>query len=119
VKRCGAILDAYPWLKTADGFQLDAAVRQLGDAADKAVEEFDKVRRLQREAAQRVKDVRARCDERFNLVRRASFRALPDFVQNLAALRQLRGELITLKEVRYVDLAASRKPRSGRHRPVR
>ncbi len=106
VKRCGAILDAYPWLKTADGFQLDAAVHSLGDAADKAVEEFDKVRRLQREAAQRVKDARARCDERFNLVRRASFRALPDFVQNLAALRQLRGELITLKEVRYVDLAA-------------
>ncbi len=105
VKRCGAILDAYPWLKTADGFQLDEAVRELGDAADKAVEEFDKVRRLQREAAQRVKATRARCEERFNVVRRASFRSLEDFVQNLAALRRLRGELITLKEVRYVDLA--------------
>ncbi|MBK8476465.1 MAG: DNA repair ATPase [Opitutaceae bacterium] len=106
VKRCGAILDAYPWLKSDEGFQLDDALRQLAAAADKAVEEFDKVRRLQREAAQRVRDARARCEERFNLVRRASFRTLPDFVQNLAALRQLRGELITLKEVRYVDLAA-------------
>lgn len=106
VKRCGAILDAYPWLKSDEGFLLDDALRQLAAAAEKAVEEFDKVRRLQREAAQRVKDARARCEERFNLVRRAGFRTLPDFVQNLAALRQLRGELITLKEVRYVDLAA-------------
>ncbi len=77
----------------------------MREVADKAVDEFDKVRRLQREAVQRVNDVRARAEERFRLLRRASFTALDDFVQNLAALRQLRGELITLKEVRYVNVA--------------
>ena len=75
------------------------------EVADKAVDEFDKVRRLQREAVQRVNDVRQRAEERFRTLRRASFSALNDFVQNLAALRQLRGELITLKEVRYVNVA--------------
>jgi len=105
VKRCGAILDAYPWLASADGFQVDDALRQVREAADKAVDEFDKVRRLQREAVERVKTVRKHCTERFQVVRRASFNALGDYVQNLAALRQLRGELITLKEIRYVDLA--------------
>lgn len=106
VKRCDAMLDTYPWLTNAECFGLDAALREVRAAADQAVAEFDKVRRLQREAVQRVKDVKARCEERFNTVRRASFRVLNDFVANLAALRQLRGELITLKEVRYVDLAA-------------
>ncbi len=106
VKRCDAMLDTYPWLNHAECFALDAALREVRAAADQAVAEFDKVRRLQREAVQRVKDVKARCEERFNTVRRASFRVLNDFVQNLAALRQLRGEIITLKEVRYVDLAA-------------
>lgn len=106
VRRCGALLDAYPWLRHADGFGLDEAVRGLRETADRAVEEFDKVRRLQREAADRVQAVRRRCEERFNLVRRAGFRALEEFVQHLAALRQLRGELITLKEVRYADVAA-------------
>jgi len=105
VKRCGAILDAYPWLSSADGFGVDEALRHVREAADKAVDEFDKVRRLQREAVERVKDVRKRCTERFQTLRRASFNALNDFVQNLSALRHLRGELITLKEVRYVDLA--------------
>jgi hypothetical protein len=105
VKRCGALLDSYPWLASADGFGVDAALRGVLEAADQAVDEFDKVRRLQREAVDRVAAVRKRCVEQFQLLRRASFRALNDFVGNLANLRRLRGELITLKEVRYVDLA--------------
>ena len=105
VKRCGTILDSYPWLGSPEGFKVDEALRQVREAADKAVDEFDKVRRLQREAVQRVNDVRKRGEERFQVLRRASFRVLEDFVHNLTALRQLRGELITLKEVRYVDLA--------------
>ena len=105
VKRCGAILDAYPWLNTPHGFQVNEALRQVAEVADKAVDEFDKVRRLQREAIQRVEDLRRRCDDRFNSVRRANWNRLEDYVQNLSALRHLRGELITLKEVRYVDLA--------------
>jgi hypothetical protein len=105
VKRSGAILDTYPWLSSPDGLQIDAALRQLREVADKAVDEFDKVRRLQREAVQRVDDLKARSEERFRTVRRASFKTLDDFVRNLAALRQLRGEIITVKEVRYVNVA--------------
>jgi hypothetical protein len=105
VKRCGAMLDAYPWLSGAEGFGIDAALRQVREAADKAVDEFDKVRRLQREAVQRVADARKHCEERFRTIRRAGFSTLNDFVQNLAALRQLRGELMTLKDVRYVHVA--------------
>ena len=105
VKRCGAMLDAYSWLGGDDGFQLDAALKQVREAADKAVDEFDKVRRLQREAVQHMNDARKRCEERFNTVRRTGFRALTDYVTNLAALRHLRGELITLKDIRYVNVA--------------
>ncbi|HYG21858.1 MAG TPA: DNA repair ATPase [Verrucomicrobiae bacterium] len=106
VKRCSAILDSYPWLAHPDAFQIDDALRQVGEAADKAVDEFDKVQRLQREAVQRVDDVSKRSRELFNTIRRTSFNTLNDFVVNLTALRHMRGELITLKEVRYVDLAA-------------
>lgn len=105
VKRTGAILDAYPWLKSADGFQIDEALRGVREVADKAVEEFDRVRRLHREAVQRVAEATKKADERFQTIRRGSFRTLEEFVQNLGALRQLRGELITLKDVRYVDVA--------------
>ncbi len=105
VKRCSSMLDAYPWLNTEHAFGINEALRQVREVADKAVDEFDKVRRMQREAVQKVKEVRERTEERFNLLRRASFNKLEDFVHNLSALRHLRGELITLKELRYVDVA--------------
>jgi len=106
VRRCTAMLDAYPWLTNADGFQINDAVQQLREIADKAVDEFAKVRRLQHEAVLRIADVKKRCEERFQSARRAAFSKLEDFVHNLAALRHLRGELITTREVRYIDLAA-------------
>jgi hypothetical protein len=106
VKRCAVVLDAYPWLGHADAFGLDEALRHVRDAANQAVDEFDKVQRLQREAVQQVRQLRQRCDDQFGALRRASFQRLDDHVQHLATLRRLRGEVITLKDVRYVDLAA-------------
>lgn len=106
VKRCAVLLDGYPWLAHAEALRLDAALREVRDAASQAVEEFEKVRRLRREAAQQITAFRQRCDEEFGALRRASFQRLEDFVQHLATLRRLRGELISLKEVRYVDVAA-------------
>jgi len=106
VRRCTAMLDAYPWLASADGFQLNDALQRLREIADKAVDEFAKVRRLQHEAVLKLADVKKRCEERFQAARRAAFSKLEDFVHNLAALRHLRGELITTREVRYIDVAA-------------
>ncbi len=104
VKRCGTLLDAYPWLRGEEGFGLQAAIQQVREAADKAVDEFDKVRRLQQEAGHRVAEARQLCEGRFQEMRRSSFKSLNDYVGHLTALRHLRGELITLKEVRYMEL---------------
>ncbi|HSP43519.1 MAG TPA: DNA repair ATPase, partial [Luteolibacter sp.] len=106
VKQCGTILDTYPWLTSEDGFGVDEALRAVREAADRAVDEFDRVRRLQREAVDRVNDARKRCAERIQEIRRGDFRELNVFVTQLAALRTLRGELITLREARYVDIEA-------------
>lgn len=73
VRRCTAMLDAYPWLTSADGFQINDALQQLREIADKAVDEFAKVRRLQHEAVLKLADVKKRCEERFQAARRAAF----------------------------------------------
>lgn len=105
VRRCSAILDSHPWLSHEEGCGIDGALRSLGEAADRAVDEFDRVTRMRREALDRVATARQKCETRFQEIRRADFEALNDFVANLAALRGLRGELISLREVRYIDLA--------------
>ncbi len=106
VNRCGGILDGYPWLSHAECGGLDASLRDLREVSNRAVDEFDKVRRLQQEAGRKVADIRARCSEQFHAIRRSGFKVLEEFVRNLAALRGLTGELITLRDVRYIDGAA-------------
>ena len=106
VQRCTSVLDGYPWLTNPEGFGINESLKTLREAANQAVDEFDKVLRLQREAVAQVEAVRKRCSERFDEIRRANFRSLGDYVKNLAALRALTGELITLKDVRYIDVAA-------------
>jgi hypothetical protein len=106
VTRSTSLLDGYPWLSNAEGFGIDESLRTLREAANQAVDEFDKVLRLQREAVAQVDGIRKRCTDRFQDIRRANFKTIADYVKNLAALRGLTGELITLKEVRYIDTAA-------------
>lgn len=106
VKRCGSLQDAYPWLNNAEALGVAEALRGVREAANQAVDEFDKVLRLQREAAAQVTEIQQKADERFNDIRRSPFRSLDDFVRQLAALRSLTGSLITLREVRYIDTIA-------------
>lgn len=104
VRQCGSVIDSYPWLSHSEAYGLDDGLKQVREAADKAVDEFDKVRRLRHEAVQKVKELKSKADLLFNQLRRAGFDSLNDYVSNLSNLRKLRGECITLKEVRYVDL---------------
>lgn len=106
VRRISSLLDAYPWLNSEDGFGLPGVLGLLREAGSQAVEEFDKVRRLRLEAARKLKELGARCDRLFEDIRRARLTDLQAFVRNLSALRHLRGDLITFKEVRYADLPA-------------
>ena len=106
VRRCTAILDAYAWLASDEGFGLRDVLGRVRSVADAAVDEFAKVRRLRQEAATRLADLRRRVQDRFLALRRASRGSLAEFVQNLGALRQLRGEVVALRDVRFVDAAA-------------
>jgi hypothetical protein len=56
VKRSGAILDSYPWLAERGRLRSGRSPAPGAPGGGQAVDEFDKVRRLQREAVQRVKD---------------------------------------------------------------
>ena len=106
VSRCTSLLDAFPWLAQEVGGGLNLALQELREVSNRAVDEFDKVLRLQREAVAEVENLRLRCTGLSQDIRRTTFKVLHDFVRHLASLRSLTGELIARREVRYIDLAA-------------
>ena len=104
--KAGSIPSAHTWLTSDEGFGIVDTLKSVADTAEKAIAEFDKVRRMKLEARERTEGIQKRSKELFSQVGRADFRSVDDFVANLGGLRRMRGEIITMRdEVRFIDKA--------------
>ena len=109
VKKSTDVLDSYYWLSNDDTFHLDVALTEVKGAANAAVEEFEKVVRVRANTKQQFESAAAHTDQTIRAIQSRRYEHINDFVASLAELRQVRGELISLKELRYIDLEAVEK----------
>ncbi len=105
VKRATDILDSYFWIGHADAANLGEPLTQIRDAAKAAVDEFEKVVRVRRNTAEQTQKVETQTRELLNSVNRQRFDNIDTFVKSLASLRGIRGKIIGLRDLRYVDNA--------------
>jgi hypothetical protein len=101
--RCTNVLDSYYWINEAAVFQLGTAVKELRDVARAAIEEYDKKISIERSTRETISRVRTRAEDLFKRVRNESFASIDLFVNTLAGLRSLKGDIIALKDLRYTD----------------
>ncbi|UAM96917.1 DNA repair ATPase [Polaribacter litorisediminis] len=99
------ISDSYYWIKEPKTFQLSIPLTEINLAANSAIDEFDKVVQLRKNAAKIIEEISQKTNAFFAKIKSTSFKVIDDFVQALSKLRTLRGEIIGFKEVRYVDVA--------------
>ncbi len=104
VKLTTDVLDSYFWIGHAGAENLAEPLAQIRDAARSAVDEFEKVVRVRKNTAEQTQQVQQKTRALLSEVHRARFDAIDGFVRSLAGLRGIRGEIIGLKELRYVDL---------------
>lgn len=97
------IIDSYYWIREEDTCRLDIPLQEINGAANAAIDEFDKVVQLRKTAANITKETEAKAEAIFGKIKSSSFRSIDDFVDVLSQLRTLRGEVIALNDVRYVD----------------
>lgn len=100
---CQRVIDQFHWLGHAE-VGLLPVIQELKRNAELIVDEFEKVLAMQRRAAEELDRAVAAQGE---LLRSTSPGELTDtdaFMTALGALRKQLGHLITLKDVRYVDL---------------
>jgi len=98
------IIDTFFWLDREDAFHLKETLSAIKDAANNAVDEFEKVVRLQKNTASRVKEATERAQAIIDKIRSDTMDRIDHFVTNLADLRSVRGEIVSLRELRYVDI---------------
>ncbi|MGC1481819.1 MAG: DNA repair ATPase [Chthoniobacterales bacterium] len=105
-KRAGDLLDATFWLERAETFNLAEPLAELRDTSARTVDEFEKVRDLRRHAAAEIDRVGGGARELLDELLPGELDSIDAYVQALSELRKTRGELITLRDLRYADLPA-------------
>jgi hypothetical protein len=103
VRKSGDIVDSYFWLTEPDCFNLAECMVQIRDAAASAIDEFDKVVRVKQNTAQQTSQARSQTTEILHEATHRRFELIDDFVSSLGDLRAVRGQIISLKDLRYSD----------------
>ncbi|KSA13711.1 DNA repair ATPase [Maribacter dokdonensis] len=98
------IIDAYYWLPEPETHQLNVPIEEINKASNAAIDEFEKVVQLRKNAQNQSKEIQKNSSELFNKIKSTSFKSIDEFVALLTRLRSTRGEVISLKDVRYIDL---------------
>ncbi|KAA1247459.1 DNA repair ATPase [Aquimarina sp. RZ0] len=98
------IIDSYYWIREEDTCRLDIPLGEINNAANAAIDEFEKVVQLRKTATNVTKETKVTAETIFNKIKSSSFKSIDDFVQVLSQLRTLRGEVIGLNDIRYIDL---------------
>ena len=105
VKTTGDLIDAYFWLGRDEVGNLKETLQAIRDSAAAAVNEFDKVVQAQRHTRQQVDQTSQAVQTLLSQARAQRFESIDAFVSALAACRGLRGQIISLRDLHYVDLS--------------
>ena len=105
-KKAGDISDAYFWIGDQATYDLKSALLEIKGAADSAIAEFDKVVRLRSSTSDEMHRVSKSAKKLATKARNTRPDDIMGFVHSLAELRTVRGEIISLRDLRYVDLDA-------------
>ncbi|MCA9017451.1 MAG: DNA repair ATPase, partial [Planctomycetaceae bacterium] len=103
VKQTSAVLDSYFWINHKETFALGEVVLEIRKAAEAAVTEYEKVLQLRQNTKKTTADIETQTKNAFTNIDHRRFDKIDDFVQSLASLRSLRGDVISLRDLRYVD----------------
>jgi hypothetical protein len=104
-QQVGRLLDKYHWVAHETLSSMTGLLRELGHTGDLIVDEFQKVEHLRAHAARQTMDAQQRHSALVKELHSGAPRGIQDFVALLDAVTQLRGHLLTIKDLRYVDAA--------------
>lgn len=99
------LFDRYYWLGEKELAQISGSIGQIIATSELVIDEFAKVQTIQKQTQKAVADAENRQNELFRQIRVTTFETADDFVTQLNALRQQKGQLASLENLRYLDLA--------------
>ena len=109
IKNSSRMLDSYYWLDSAEAGDLRSTLEQIKTNSDLIIGEFEKVQILRKRAQEALRETEEKQKAIIRELRPEDYRQVSEFLHAMAGLRKQRGHIITVREVRYIDLAALQK----------
>ncbi|WP_395753080.1 DNA repair ATPase [Prosthecobacter sp.] len=104
-RSCGDVADTYFWVGREEVHDLKSTLVEIKTTAEAALGEFEKVRRMRKTAAEQTATLQEKSQKALNAASNTDPSDILGFVQLLTSLRELRGQIIALRDVRYTDAA--------------
>ncbi|MCG7550198.1 DNA repair ATPase [Pseudoalteromonas sp. Of7M-16] len=99
-----SILDRYHWLNEPDFSPLNAQLHEIFETSEQVLDEFEKVSQIQETAKKALVDINAEFKSATKDIRPDAFKLTTEFVTGLESLKLLKGKIISLEEVKYIDV---------------
>ncbi|MCE2030535.1 DNA repair ATPase [Sessilibacter corallicola] len=100
------LFDDYYWMTELANGDIEELLKQIAQTAELVLDEFEKVQSIREQSTKAMVDLQ---EQQRQLVVNASpesWRKAQEYVDCLQSIRKQRGKLISVKELRYIDLNA-------------
>ncbi|WP_114783491.1 DNA repair ATPase [Botryobacter ruber] len=104
IKLTTDILDSYHWLTREETYNLAEPLGAIRQTATAAVDEYEKVVSIRKSTQAQLDKVLGHADELISKLKLQKAGHINDYVKHLAELRTVRGEVVSLRDLRYADL---------------
>lgn len=105
IKESESLLSTYHWLENKELGNLATEISELKSIADLIVDEFEKVKLIQDKAIEEIKETEKGFKKVNNEAKSLTSTKASDFITMLSKVKQFMGHLISIKDVRYIDVA--------------
>ncbi len=106
VRELSRFVDAYYWLGHAEALDLLSVVTEVRDTAETIIDEFEKAEAFRLRSGEALAKAEREIDATLEGVRLETKKDVETFLLSLSLLRTARGQLVHLRDMRSIDLAA-------------
>jgi hypothetical protein len=104
VKESEQIIDSYFWLDKEETYNLKEVLLNIKETSAFAIGEFEKVVRIKKSTKKQIEEVNNISEELLKKLQYGTFDTVNEYVEVLAEIRNLRGKIVSLRDLRYTDL---------------
>ena len=98
------IVDSYYWLDNPEAGTILKKLKNISSTSEQVLDEFEKVQAIRSEAQKALKEAQEKQKSIIRKTGNGEWSNVEGYTEALSELRRQRGSLITLKDLRYIDL---------------